>query len=227
MINPKETPTLLDDEIPAKFKDPATGDLKMDVLLKSYKELEQKLSSQDTVPTADDLTPTDTPPTEPGEYCIDCSHGMFDADEEVNRKLHEKGFSNAQAQAVYDLAAEKMVPAVQQLAQDVKAEKELERLINHFGGAEKWTEVSRQLLAFGEQNLPADVLENLSSSFEGVLALHRMMKSQEPNLRAQTQPQNLSGEDDLKAMMRDPRYWKEKDPKFIAEVTEGFKKIYS
>jgi len=31
---------------------------------------------------------------------------------------------------------------------------------------------------------------------------------------------------ELKSMMRDPKYWKEKDPAFVAKVTEGFKKMY-
>ena len=53
-----------------------------------------------------------------------------------------------------------------------------------------------------------------------------MMKSQEPGLKAQGASLEKSGEADLKAMMRDPKYWKEKDPQFIAKVTEGFKKMY-
>jgi hypothetical protein len=27
-------------------------------------------------------------------------------------------------------------------------------------------------------------------------------------------------------MMRDPRYWRDRDPAFIAQVTEGFKRLY-
>jgi hypothetical protein len=27
-------------------------------------------------------------------------------------------------------------------------------------------------------------------------------------------------------MMRDPRYWRERDPSFIAQVTEGFQRLY-
>jgi hypothetical protein len=33
-------------------------------------------------------------------------------------------------------------------------------------------------------------------------------------------------EKDLHSMMRDPRYWRDKDPSFIAKVTDGFQKIY-
>ena len=32
---------------------------------------------------------------------------------------------------------------------------------------------------------------------------------------------------DLQAMMSDPKYWRDKDPSFIAKVTEGFQRLYS
>ena len=28
-------------------------------------------------------------------------------------------------------------------------------------------------------------------------------------------------------MMRDPRYWRQRDPEFIARVTAGFKRLYA
>ena len=34
-------------------------------------------------------------------------------------------------------------------------------------------------------------------------------------------------EKDLQSMMRDPKYWRDKDPAYIAKVTAGFEKIYS
>ena len=30
----------------------------------------------------------------------------------------------------------------------------------------------------------------------------------------------------LVEMMRDPRYWRQRDPEFIARVTAGFKRLY-
>ena len=33
-------------------------------------------------------------------------------------------------------------------------------------------------------------------------------------------------QDALDEMMRDPRYWRQRDPEFIARVTEGFRKLY-
>lgn len=200
--------------IPDKFKDPSTGELKVDSLLTSYSELEKKLSRMPA------------PPKSPDDYCINCSHGYFDVDQDLNKKLHEKGFTNEQVQTVYDLAAERLVPLVVQMAAEYSAEREIEKLVGHFGGEEKWREVSRQLLAFGQKALPADALNALSSSYEGVLALYRMMKGDEPSLPRGAGTESSSQELDLQSMMRDPKYWRDQDPSFIAKVTEGFQKIY-
>lgn len=210
------TDNLLTTEIPEKFKDPETGEVRIDEFAKSYRELEKQFSSRPTAPKSAD------------EYCIECEHGLFEPDPEVNHRLHAKGFSQDQAQEVYNLAAEKMMPIIAQLQTDIQADREVEKLINHFGGAEQWKSVSKQLFAFGQQNLPADVLANLSSSYDGVIALHRLMQSEEPNLSidADALPSAAEGESDLKAQMRDPKYWRDKDPAFVKKVTEGFKAIY-
>lgn len=205
--------TLLDNEIPSKFKDPKTGKLRLETMVQSYKELEKKLSQTPSVPKSAD------------EYCINCDHGVFEVDVELNKKLHEKGFTNDQVQLVYDLAAEKMVPLIIEMAGDFQAEREVEKLVEHFGGPEKWQEVARQLLSFGQKTLPADVLDSLSSSYEGVLALYNMMKGEEPAISHNDKSGN-AGERDLQSMMRDPKYWRDKDPSFVAKVTEGFQKIY-
>lgn len=206
---------LLHAEIPEKFKNPETGEVNIGAMAKSYKELERRLSQ------------TPAAPKSPQEYCIECMHGMFEPDEEINARLHAKGFTQEQAQEVYDLAAEKMVPMVRELSADVKADREVEKLITHFGGAAQWKEVSRQLLMFGQKHLPADVLENLASSFEGVLALHKMMKGGEPTLqRGSAKAPSAMDEAALQSMMRDPKYWRDKDPAFVAKVTQGFESLY-
>lgn len=207
------TDTLLDDEIPAKFKNPETGEVLTDALLQSYKELEKKFSKMPSIPKT------------PEDYCVNCDHGIFEPDGEMNKKLHEKGFTNDQVQMVYDMAAEKMVPMIVQMAGDFHAEREVEKLVEHFGGAEKWQEVARQLLAFGQKTMPADVLDSLSSSYQGVLALYNMMQGGEPVL-SHKGAADKSGEMDLQSMMRDPKYWRDKDPSFVAKVTEGFQRMY-
>ncbi len=206
--------TLLDDDIPQKFKDPDTGTLRRDALVQSYKELEKKMSQRPNAPKSHE------------DYCIECKHGFFEADEALNKRFHDKGFTNDQVQFIYDLAAEKMVPMVIEMAGDFQADREVEKLIGHFGGPEQWKEISRQLLAFGQKSLPADVLDSLSSSCEGVMALYNMMKGKEPSMENIPVAGENSSEKDLQSMMRDPKYWRDKDPSFVAKVTEGFQRLY-
>ncbi len=206
--------TLLDNDIPQKFKNAETGEVNVAAMAQSYKALEHKMSQSPSAPKS------------PEDYCVDCSHGFFEADSEMNQKMHEKGFTNDQVQFVYDLAAEKMVPMVIEMAGDFKADREVEKLIEHFGGPEKWKEVSRQLLAFGQKNLPADALDSLTSSFEGVVALYNMMNGDEPSISNAKGNIDKSGETELQSMMRDPKYWRDKDPSFVSKVTEGFQRMY-
>ncbi|MCK5373749.1 MAG: hypothetical protein KAJ40_00545 [Alphaproteobacteria bacterium] len=207
------------DDIPEKFKNPETGELQLDLLIKSYRELEQRLS-ENKMPQR---------PKTPEEYPINCDHGMFQSDVEINRRLYENDFSPNQAQIVYDLAAERMMPMLRDVVSEFRAEREVEKLVNHFGGSEQWRGLSHQLLNFGKQNLPPDVLDSLSSSYEGVLALYRMMKAGgEPKLasRKSAHAQGGLNETELSSMMRDPKYWRDKDPAYVAKVTQGFESLY-
>ncbi len=226
-----EVKNLKPEGLPEKFWDEEKQEVRVDALVKSYTELEKKLSTTMPMPQSEEdkinLLRTMGLPESPEQYQIDVSHGLFNPDPEVNNRLHAKGLTPEQVQEVYNLAAEKLVPMIAQLAGDFQADREVERLTEFFGGAEKWREVSRQLLAFGKKNLPEDVLESLSSTYEGVIALYRMMKSQDPNISKNAEIKAGVNEGDLQAMMRDPKYWRDRDPSFVAKVTEGFQKMYS
>ncbi|MES2728506.1 MAG: hypothetical protein V4621_00205 [Pseudomonadota bacterium] len=217
--------------LPEKFWDAKAGQVRLDALIKSYLHLEQKLSQSLPMPQG----PEDKqriyrllgqPETADG-YQIDCSHGLFDSDSELNQKLFALGFSAEQAQAVYDAAAEKLVPLILDVAGEFQADRELDRLVGHFGGVDKWREVSRQLLAFGRKSMPADVLKGLSSSYEGVLALYRMMTADgaglSPNGGGAAAGLDEAG---IKALMRDPKYWRDRDPSIVAKVAAAFEDMY-
>ncbi|HYH18030.1 MAG TPA: hypothetical protein VD995_05375 [Azospirillum sp.] len=209
--------------LPEKFWDPQAGAVRVDALLKSYLELERRLAAGVDPARINSLLGV---PDHPDGYCIACDHGMFTPDPEINTRLHGAGFSPQQAQLVYDLAAERLIPLIQQLAAEFQAEREVERLVEHFGGEAKWREVSRQLLAWAGKNLPAAAVEGLSTTYEGVMALHKMMTGGEPSALGRGEPAGAVGESDLHALMRDPRYWRERDPATIAKVTEGFQRLY-
>jgi len=222
--------------VPEKFWDPAAGRIRVEALLKSYLELERKLSSMVPMPGPDLADPDRRRllgalgvPERPDDYAIDCPHGLFEPDPELNARLHAEGFTPAQVQLVYDLAAERMVPLLQDLAAEFQAEREIERLVEYFGGEDRWREVSRQMLAWARKTLPPAAVEGLSGSFDGVMALYRMMTSDEPAALRAGAGEGGDGpgdERELHAMIRDPRYWRDKDPAFVAKVTDGFRRLF-
>ena len=59
------------------------------------------------------------------------------------------------------------------------------------------------------------------------MALYKMMKGDEPQgLNSKGQTTEDGTENELRTMMRDPKYWRDRDPAFIQKVTDGFQKIY-
>ena len=220
--------------VPAKFWDAKSGAVRTEALLKSYQELERRHSAVTNPPAAGSAPTAERTaflkalgvPDQPQDYPVNTDHGLFQADPAVNQRLHAAGLTPAQVQAVYDLAAERFVPLVREMAAQFEAEQQVRRLQDHFGGADKWREASRQMLAWGQKNLPASALDALSTTAEGVMAIHKLMTAGEPTtLRGAPAP---AGGDaaDLHAQMRDPRYWRDRNPELIAKVTEGFQRLY-
>ena len=220
-------------EVPEKFWDDAAGAVRLDALLKSYGELERKLGSgrQDKSANADRPELEGVPledATEAEPWQIASPHPLIEPDGELNERLRTAGFSQGQAQLVYDLAAERLLPVIQDALDGIEAQQQTDRLRRHFGGPEAWDRTSRQLRSWGRAHLDPAVLDTLSSSYEGVMALHQMMQASEPELLVgNSGPTGELDEVQLAEMMRDPRYWRQRDPEFIARVTAGFKRLYA
>jgi hypothetical protein len=221
-------------DVPEKFWDMDAGSVRVDTLLKSYADLERKLS----LLTQGDGGLSDTTrgrllellgrPGEPNGYAIEAQSELIQPDPELNTRLHEAGFTNSQAQLVYDLAGERLMPMLAEVMAELDAQREVDRLQQQFGGAESWQTMSRHLRTWAESNLEPEVYATLASSFDGVMALHKMAQLQEPQLLGEdgSAGGELS-EAALGEMVRDPRYWRQRDPAFIARVTAGFKKLYA
>lgn len=203
--------------IPEKFWDDEKGELRTEALVKSYVELERKLSGL----SARDL------PERPEDYDIKIQTELLESDADLNRRLHAAGFSQEQAQLVYDLASERLMPMVAEVATLFETEGQVSRLVKQFGGEQRWRETARQLDAWGRANLPHRVFDALSTTYEGVLAMERMMSNGEPGLvRDGDSSASVATEADLKKLMRDPRYWRDQDPSTVDRVREGFRKLY-
>jgi hypothetical protein len=200
--------------VPEKFWDPATGQVRADALLKAYLGLEKRMSGTRA-------------PARPEDYQIKTSHPALSSDPAVNQRLHQAGFSPEQAQLVYDLAHEQLVPILDGASEQARSQAALEHLKQHFGGDGRWSETARQLTAWGKANLDDQVFQALSATPAGVKAMYRLMAAGEPGLGGAPSPNDQPvGEDRLKKMMQDPRYWKTRDPAFIDKVSAGFRRLY-
>lgn len=220
--------------LPEKFWHKEEGAVRVETLVKSYLELERRLArvlAETKQPAEPDrntvLKNLGRPDTADG-YQICCDHGYFKPDPELNKTLHDLGFTQEQAQAVYTLAAEKLVPMMLDLAADQGAEREIKYLHDTFGGPEKWTRVARQLLAFGQKNVPSSLLSQMASSADGVITLYALMQAKNGggDRLGQVRAVDDQGLAQIQKLMRDPKYWRDHDPKTMAKVREGFDRIY-
>lgn len=203
--------------VPEKFWDADSGTLRSDSLIKSYRELERKLGA----PPSPDL------PGTPDDYRVESPNDLITADRDVNSRLHAAGFTQEQAQLVYDLAAEKLLPMVAEVASVFEAERQVERLVTDFGGDDRWRQASRQITAWGRANLPEPVFDALATTYEGVVAMHGMMTKKEPGLLQESSADdNVVSERTLRDMMRDPRYWNDQDPDYVRQIRDGFRRLF-
>ncbi|MES2712716.1 MAG: hypothetical protein V4653_14135 [Pseudomonadota bacterium] len=231
-ITPAPAPHAAPEGVPEKFWDAAAGAMRTEAMLKSYLELERRLS-QRVGPPAEDAPEEERQrflralgvPEKADGYTIASPHDLLGADAAINARLHAAGFTPKQAQLVYDLAAERLLPLIADAVREVEAEREVDRLRAHFGGEEAYRRIAGQIAAWGRANLAPHVLEALSTSHDGVVALYGMMAKREPALmRAADQPA-ASQEQELRVMMRDPRYWRTREPDFVKRVTDGFRRL--
>ncbi len=203
--------------VPAKFWDPATSEIRTEALLKAYLELERRSTAQAKPPNL-----VAEAPASPDQYQITHSHPDLASSPVVNQRLFDAGFTQQQAQLVYDLAHECLLPVLGKTSQQA----DLSHLQQHFGGEARWAQIAPQLAAWGKKNLPANAYEALASTPDGVKILHRLMASGEPNLGPVAAAKDEApSEEQLKKMLQDPRYWKARDPAFIAKVTSGFQRL--
>jgi hypothetical protein len=218
------------DNIPEKFK-MEDGTLNADALLKSYSELEKKLGTMISLPNGDDdvdgiakFRRAIGVPDDANEYEI----SKYDSENDsIRKKFHEIGLTKSQVNEIYKLADEFLEPLMNNFSSAQTEVKELSELEKFFGDKNKMQSALRDIETFGKKYLPDDVFETLSSTSKGIQSIYAMMNSTEPKIQTQkNQSQNFS-ESDLRRMMQDPKYWRDKDSEYIRTIENGFKKLFA
>jgi len=145
------------DGLPEKFWDVSTGSVRTDSLLKSYLQLEKRFGDPDAERT----------PATAEEYDILTEGSYVSVDPNLNEQLHEAGFTQTQAQMDYDLAGEYLFPLAGELASELDAQSQVDRLAQTFGGNDQWQEIAAQLSEWGRSNFPPEVFDALASTYDG------------------------------------------------------------
>ncbi len=217
------------EQVPEKFLD-ENGELNTSALVKSYCELEKKMSSMISVPKDDSDVDAKQKfnhaigvPDDASEYPVNDLFG----DESVREKFHEIGLTSQQVEKIYSIAEEFLTPTLKNLFELQNETNAINELKNFFGSTEKMNDALREINAFGEKYLPASAFEELCATPQGIQGVYKMMQSLEPDvLTDKNATENLS-DDMLRNMMSDPKYWRDQDPEYIRKIENGFKKLYS
>ena len=207
--------------LPEKFNTPED-------LAKSYSELSQKLGAKD-----DDIRNQiieeiqaeafSERPDSAGDYQLPEIINEEEAvDNELLRWWSEHSFNNGFSQEEFEEGIKIYADSV--LGSGPSYEEEVAKLGDN---AEARIEAA-SLFAnkfFPESALPA--IEKMCESHEGIIALETMMQSmKDGSFSGETASASEVNEADLRKMMDDPRYWKDRDPHIHKQVAEGFKRIY-
>ncbi len=217
------------ENVPEKFLD-ENGELNTSALVKSYCELEKKMSSMISIPNEESdegakqkFNHAIGVPDKADEYP---TNDLFD-DESVREKFHQIGLTSKQVEEIYSIAEEFLQPTLKNLFELQNQTNAINELKNFFGGTEKMNTALREINAFGEKYLPQSAFEELCATPQGIQGVYKMMQSFEPDvLTDKNATENLS-DDMLRDMMRDPKYWRDQDPEYVRKIENGFKKLYS
>lgn len=203
----EQTQIVKPDWVPQKFWNADKQEVRIQDLAHSYILLEKKLSATIAQQKA-------SPPTQESQATSEAELTNTDTD--------------ADASETADVLPAALAQWAEELSQQYQTSLSQEILSHHFGGEEQWQKIQTRLNDWGKRNLPQEAYQSLASSVDGIKALHRLMRTSEG------EPELVDGgsipvaidEPRLHQMMRDPRYWRERDPSFVNRVLAGFKQLY-
>ncbi len=217
------------EKIPEKFLN-TDGTLNTDALLKSYSELEKKIGTMISVPgpDADEASRTKFNraigvPENATDYP---KNDLFD-DDSLREKFFEIGLTSSQVEKIYQIATDFLSPVISELFDIQNQTNAIAELKKFFGDETKMYDALCAINTFGQHYLPRDAFDALCATPQGIRSVYAMMQSMEPNVQTDdSQSKNLT-DNELRRMMRDPKYWRDMDPEYVRKIENGFKKLYS
>ena len=217
------------EKIPEKFLN-TDGTLNTDALLKSYSELEKKIGNMISVPDKNSDSETRAKfnraigvPDKADEYPVNT---LFD-DNTLREKFLEIGLTSSQVEKIYQIAEDFLTPVISDLFNTQNETNAIAELKNFFGDEEKMKAALHAINSFGEKYLPRDAFDELCSTPQGIRSVYTMMQSMEPTVQTDDEQSKNLTDNDLRRMMRDPKYWRDQDPEYVRKIENGFKKLYS
>lgn len=217
--------------VPDKFKNPETGELNVDDLLNSYLAIEKKIGSMISLPD-DENNPEQKEKFlkaigVPDDYNEYPDNPVFEMSDDLKKKFREIGLNKNQVQELYQIANQFLEPVLQDVVNAKSELDEFNKLEKFFGSKEKMFDNLSAIQTWAEKYLPNDVLENLSCSSDGIEVLFNMMKSNEPALNINESKPDILSENELRDMMKSPKYWRDHNPEYVKKIEDGFKKLFS
>lgn len=207
--------------LPEKYKTPED-------LAKAYKELESKIGAKEDDIRAKVLEEIKSEaysgrPESAGDYQLpDTLDAEAAVDNELLKWWSEHSFENGYSQEEFEQGINMYAQAIGANQPDLEAEA---KKLGDNANARIESASAFANKFFPQEALPA--IARMCETHEGILALEAIQEAmKDGSFASDTQPAAQNTEQELREMMNDPRYWKDRDPHFIKQVTEGFQQIY-
>tara|TARA_R100001377_G_scaffold84553_1_gene68354 strand:+ start:376 stop:1116 length:741 start_codon:yes stop_codon:yes gene_type:complete len=197
-------------------------------LAKAYKELESKLGGKEEDIRSKlleeiKLESFSERPDSSGDYQLPESvDEELAVDSDLLKWWSEHSFENGYSQDEFKKGIEMYAEAVGSNEPDIEAESA--KLGDNANDRIQAASMFASKF-FPQESMPA--IERMCESHEGIIALEAIMEStKDGSFAGNTNPTAGASEQQLREMMNDPRYWKDRDPSYVKQVTDGFQQIY-
>ena len=219
------------ENVPEKFWNAETGEIRTDELLKSNEHLEKFVGGKKDE-LRDEIINELSEEAEsevPEEYALPALPETITEQDVVENPLFDwwkdHCINNAYNQEMFEDGINKFITAQNHYQPNL--DDEVSKL-----GENAQLRIDA-VDAFAQSHFGADDYEylqtTLGQSARGIEILERVMDMQKQNIsRQQSEPMNKLSLEDVRSMMKDPRYYdpKERDESFVRQVDDAFQRLY-